>query len=47
MDRLSLLTEIRRKGCITEEQWLDEGVKIAARIGKSSQLQELLAPYKI
>ena len=47
MDRLSLLTEIRRKGCITEEQWLDEGVKIAARIGKSSQLQELLVPYKI
>ena len=38
-----LINELRKAGCIQEEQWLDDGVHISARV--SGRLLALASPF--
>lgn len=40
-----LITELRKAGCITTEEWLDDGVHITARA--SGRLKALISPFAI
>lgn len=40
-----LITELRKAGCITTEEWLDDGVHITARA--SGRLRALITPYEV
>ncbi|MCQ2588922.1 MAG: GTPase HflX [Treponema sp.] len=40
-----LITELRKAGCISKEEWLDDGVHITARA--SGRLKALISPYAV
>lgn len=40
-----LITELRKAGCITSEEWLDDGVHITARA--SGRLRALISPFAV
>ena len=44
VERADLITELRKAGCIQKEEWLDDGVHIAART--TGRLLELIKDYR-
>lgn len=46
LDKAFLLHHIRQQGMILEEQWLDNHIHLAARIGSSPQLQQTMENYR-
>lgn len=46
LDQAALLNQIRQQGVILEEEWLDNCIRITARIGSSPRLREVLDNYQ-
>ncbi len=46
LDQAALLNQIRQQGVILEEEWLDNCIRLTARIGSSPRLRVVLEAYR-